>query len=53
VAGGASARPIFIHAEAAVLDRLRAVGRPGESYSEVIQRLVEMEAHGPSLSKTP
>jgi predicted CopG family antitoxin len=33
----------FIQVEAAVADRLRAVRRPGESYSEVILRLVELE----------
>jgi hypothetical protein len=34
----------FIHVEAAVIHRMRAVRRPGESYSEVIWRLVELEA---------
>jgi hypothetical protein len=32
-----------VHIEAAVLDRLRAMRRPGESYSQVILRLVELE----------
>jgi hypothetical protein len=29
--------------EAAVVDRMRAMRRPGESYSEVILRLVELQ----------
>jgi predicted CopG family antitoxin len=29
--------------EAVVVDRMRAMRRPGESYSEVILRLVELE----------
>jgi hypothetical protein len=29
--------------EAAVVDRMRAMRRPGESYSQVILRLVELE----------
>jgi predicted CopG family antitoxin len=33
----------FIQVEAAVVDRMRAMRRPGESYSEVILRLVELE----------
>jgi hypothetical protein len=32
----------FIQVEAAVVDRMRAMRRPGESYSEVILRLVEL-----------
>jgi hypothetical protein len=32
----------LIHIEAAVLDRLWAMRRPGESYSEVILKLVEL-----------
>ena len=36
----------FIQVEAAVLDRMRAMRRPGDSYSEVILRLVEIEAGG-------
>jgi hypothetical protein len=36
----------LIHIEAAVLDRLRTMRRPGESYSDVILRLVEIEAKG-------
>jgi hypothetical protein len=34
----------FIQVEAAVIDRVRAMRRPGESYSQVILRLVELEA---------
>ena len=34
----------FIQVEAAVVDRMRAMRRPGESYSEVILRLVELDA---------
>jgi hypothetical protein len=34
----------FIQVEAAVVDRLRAMRRPGESYSAVILRLVELGA---------
>src|SRR5580704_236158 len=33
----------FIQVEAAVVDRMRAMRRPGESYSQVILRLVERE----------
>ena len=33
----------FIQVEAAVVDRMRAMRRPGESYSEVILRLVELK----------
>ena len=33
----------FIQVEAAVADRMRAMRRPGESYSQVILRLVELE----------
>ena len=33
----------FIQVEAAMVDRMGAVRRPGESYSEVILRLVELE----------
>jgi predicted CopG family antitoxin len=36
----------FIQVEAAVVDRMRAMRRPGDSYSEVILRLVEIEAGG-------
>ena len=35
--------PCFIQVEAAVIDRMRAMRRPGESYSEVILRLVELK----------
>jgi hypothetical protein len=34
----------FIQVEAAVVDRMRAMLRPGESYSQVILWLVELEA---------
>ena len=34
----------FIQVEAAVVDRMRAMRRPGENYSDVILRLVEIEA---------
>jgi hypothetical protein len=37
----------FIQVEAAVVDRMRAMRRPGESYSQVILRLVELESSGP------
>jgi hypothetical protein len=33
----------FIQVEAAVVDGMRAMRRPGESYSQVILRLVEQE----------
>ena len=33
----------LIQVEAAVVDRMRAMRRPGESYSQVILRLVELE----------
>jgi hypothetical protein len=33
----------FIQVEAAVIDRMRAMRGPGESYSEVILRLVELK----------
>jgi hypothetical protein len=33
----------FIQVEAAAVDRMRAMRRPGESYSQVILRLVELE----------
>jgi hypothetical protein len=36
----------LIWLEAAVLDRLRAMRRPGESYSDVILRLAHLEANG-------
>jgi hypothetical protein len=32
----------FIQVEAAVVDRMRAMRRPGESYSAVILRLIEL-----------
>jgi hypothetical protein len=37
----------FIQVEAVVVDRLRAMRRPGESYSQVISRLVELETGPP------
>jgi hypothetical protein len=37
----------FIQVEAAVVDRMRAMRRPGESYSQVILRLVETETSDP------
>jgi hypothetical protein len=36
----------FIQIEAALVDRMRAMRRLGDSYSEVILRLVEIEAGG-------
>jgi hypothetical protein len=35
----------FIQVEAAVIDRMRALRTPGESYSEVTLRLVELETN--------
>jgi hypothetical protein len=32
----------FIQVEAAVVDRMRAMRRPGESYSAIILRLIEL-----------
>jgi hypothetical protein len=37
----------FIQVEAAVVDCIRAMRRPGESYSQVILRLVELETGDP------
>lgn len=34
----------FIQVEAAIVDRMRAMRRPGEDYSDVILRLIEIEA---------
>jgi len=34
----------FIQLEAAVVNRMRPMRRPGESYRDVILRLVELEA---------
>jgi hypothetical protein len=34
---------LYIQVEAAVVDRMRAMPRPGESYTQVILRLVEQE----------
>ena len=36
----------LIHVEAVVVDRLRAMREPGEDYSDVILRLVQLEASG-------
>jgi hypothetical protein len=45
----------FIQVEAAVLDRMRAMRRPGDSYSQVILRLAELETGPPQtvLPRTP
>ena len=45
----------FIQVEAAVVDRMRAMRRPGESYSHVILRLVELETGPPQtvVARTP
>jgi hypothetical protein len=34
----------FIQVEAAVVDRMRAMRRPGEDYSDVILRLIEIDS---------
>ena len=39
----------FIQVEATVVDRMRAMRRPGESYRDVILRLVELEEGGNRL----
>jgi len=36
----------FIQVEAALVDRMRSMRRSGESYSNVILRLVELESQG-------
>ena len=36
----------FIQVEAALVDRMRVMRKPGESYSQVILRLVELDAAG-------
>ena len=36
----------FIQVEAAIVDRMRTMRRTGESYSDVILRLVELELQG-------
>ena len=36
----------FIQVEAAVAVRMRSMRKPGESYSNIIRRLVELEAKG-------
>ena len=38
----------FIQVEAAIVDRMRTMRMTGESYSDVILRLVEVEAQGKS-----
>ena len=38
----------FIQVEAALIDRMRAARRPGETYSHVLLRLVELETTDPS-----
>jgi hypothetical protein len=43
----------LIHVKAAVVDRLWAMRGPGESYSDVILRLIELEARGPGLDVSP
>jgi hypothetical protein len=40
----------FIQVEAAVVDRMRAMRKPGENYSDVILRLVEIEAGSVEIS---
>jgi hypothetical protein len=37
----------FIQVEAAVVDRMRAMRKPGESYSHVLLRLVELATGDP------
>ena len=43
----------FIQVEAAVVDRMRAMRRPGENYSDVILRLVQLEAQRGGLRSGP
>jgi len=43
----------LIHIEAAVLDRLRAMRRPGGSYSDVIVHQVELEAQEQAFTLLP
>jgi len=43
MADAARSGQCFIQVEAAVVDRVRAMRMPGESYSQVILRLVELE----------
>jgi len=38
----------FIQVESAIVDRMRAIRRPGESYSSVILRLVELQSREPA-----
>jgi hypothetical protein len=42
MADAARSEPMLHPVEAAVVDRMRAIRRPGESYSEVILRIVEL-----------
>lgn len=37
----------FIQVESAIVDRMRAMRRPSESYSSVMPRLVELRSHEP------
>jgi hypothetical protein len=37
----------FIQVESAIVDRMRAIRRPGESYSSVILPLVELQSREP------
>ena len=41
----------FIQVESAIVDRMRAMRRPGESYSAVILRLVELETGDPKVAE--
>jgi len=50
IASGSTERRIWI--EAAVADRLTAMRRRGESMSDVIRRLAEIEVRSNSLTKT-
>ena len=43
----------LIHIEAAAVDRLQAMRRPGEDYSDVILRLAQLEASGTILAPKP
>ena len=38
----------LIQVESAIVDRMRAIRRPGESYSSVILRLVELPSREPA-----
>jgi hypothetical protein len=41
--GGRDRGQCFLQVEAAIVDRMRAIRRPGERYSHVILRLVDLE----------